>query len=61
MNIVQLSFTFTYSVKQPDKNHHRVNWRVTALARKYRMPISYAAVCASEMRLPVDEFTHWGL
>lgn len=55
MRLQQLSFDFTRQITSIPDHHHKMSWRVKKLARRHRLPISHAAIYASEMRLPAWE------
>lgn len=43
-----------HPAERPSEARQRVSWRVRTLAERYRIPLSQAAVYATEMDLPGD-------
>ncbi len=54
MTLYQLSFDFTPSVATR-RHRCKPSWRVSLLARRYRIPVDQAEIYAQEMRLPTRE------
>ena len=55
MSVTQLSFVFTYSVDPKSESRPHVSWRVSTLAKRYRIPVSQALLYAAQMGLPIED------